>query len=164
MVFSSWWHNVITEIGDFLTGEYFLNIGSMILRVDDKDIVRERHFNGADMTTNGTVATQKYYDPYTQTEKDYKPATGKEILCYVVWAADQQPSTNVFKIWANTTKNSKTGARDVFGGSFTSQNADPFDVPPFVLKAGEYLNVERISGAAANQRALKIVGVERDAT
>ena len=53
---SSWRFNEI--FGDFLAGEYFLNIDDMILRVTDKNKVRERHFDG--VTVTGTdVLTQK---------------------------------------------------------------------------------------------------------
>jgi len=147
-----------------LAGEYFLDIGGMILRVTDKDEVRERHFDGVGVT--GTlVLSQKYYSPYTGTEIDYKPATGKEILCYVEIGSNGggQFDSATSKVWANTTKDSKSGARDVFGKTFTSGTSNAI-TPPFILKAGEYLNIERISGLDTNVFAVKIVGVERDAT
>lgn len=158
-------NKIFGVIGDLLAGEYFLNIGGMILRVTDKDFTRERHFNGVGVT--GTlVLTQKYYDPFTETEIDYKPATGKEILCYVIITVSGggQFSSANFKIWANTTKDSKTGARDVFGTLFTQSNSSSFVSVPFILKADEYLNIERISGSATNVTVNEIVGVERDAT
>jgi len=151
--------------GDFLTGEYFLNVGDMILRVTDKDEVRERHFDG--VTISGTtVLTQKYYSPFSETEIDYKPATGKEILCYLVVNGFGGASTsNIFKIWANTTLDSISGGRDVFGKTFSAPGiATTITIPPFILKAGEYLNIERVSGTGGGVKAIKIVGVERDST
>ena len=147
---------------DFLTGEYFLNIGDMILRVTDKDDVRERHFNGAVVLTTTTIS-QKYYSPFSETEIDYKPATGKEILCYLeaVRSGGGQFSTSTFKVWANTTIDSKSGARDVFGKTFATGNG-VLTTPPFILKAGEYLNIEAIS--VISTVVTKIVGVEQDET
>ncbi|MDH3766111.1 MAG: hypothetical protein OER82_09925 [Nitrosopumilus sp.] len=158
---ASWWFNEI--FGDFLAGEYFLNVGGMILRVTDKDEVRERHFNGAIVLTTTTIS-QKYYSPFSETEINYKPATGKEILCYFEAqrsGGGQFASVN-FKIWAGPTKDSKTGARDVLGTTSTASSGGNFVSPPFILKAGEYLNIERISGSATGVVVTKIVGVERD--
>lgn len=77
---ASWWFNKLLD--DFLTGEYFLNVGGMILRVIDKDEVRERQFD--DVTVTGTsVLFQKYYSSFSEIEIDYKPATDKEILSYL---------------------------------------------------------------------------------
>lgn len=152
-------------IGDFLAGEYFLDIGGMILRVTDKDDVRERHFDDVVVETTA-VQTQKYYSPFSETEEFYKPATGKEILCYVKASRNGggQFASVTWKLWANTTKDSKSGARDVFAKTFTSGSSTPATTPPFILKAGEYLNIERISGSATGVRVNTIVGVERDAT
>ena len=161
---ASWWFNVL-DIGDFLAGEYFLNIGGMILRVTDKDEVRERYFNGVSVTGT-SVLTQKYYSPVSETEIDYRPAAGKEIMCYLEAerSGGGQFASVTFKIWANTTKDSKTGARDVFGTtSFASSSVD-YVSPPFILHANEYLNIERISGSATGVIVTKIVGVERDET
>ena len=157
--------SIIAQIGDFLAGEYFLNVGGMILRVTDKDDVRERHFDGADVTETN-VLSQKYYDPFTGTEIDYKAGAGKEILCYVIINSDGgggQFDTATSKVWANTTKDSKSGGRDVFGKTFTTGNSTAV-TPPFILRENEYMNIERISGADINVFATKIVGVERDAT
>ena len=152
-------------IGDLLAGEYFLDVGGMILRVTDKDDVRERYFGG--VTVTGTlVLTQKYYSPFSETEIDYKPATGKEILCYLLASRSGggQFASVTFKIWANTTKDSKTGARDVFGFNALASSGGVYTSPPFILKAGEYLNIERIGGSATGVTVSSIVGVERDAT
>jgi len=161
---ASWWFNVL-DIGDFLAGEYFLNVGGMILRVTDKDKVRERHFDGVVVETTA-VQTQKYYNPFSETETDYKPASEKEILCYLTAQRNGggQFVSVVWKVWANTTIDSKSGARDVFGKTFTSGSSTPATTPPFILKAGEYLNIERISGSATGVTVLTIVGVERDET
>jgi hypothetical protein len=160
---ASWWFNEI--FGDFLTGEYFLDIGGMILRVTDKDDVRERHFDGVVVETTA-VQTQLYYSPFSETEIDYKPATGKEILCYVIAERNGggQFASVVWKLWANTALDSKTSARDVFGKTFSSGSSSPASTPPFILKAGEYLNIERISGSATGVNVTSIVGVERDET
>ena len=157
---ASWWFNKL--LGDFLTGEYFLNIGGMILRVTDKDEVRERHFDGV-VVTGISVLSQKYYDPFTESEIDYKPATGKETMCYLIASRDGggQFASCTFKIWANTTIDSKSGGRDVFGRTFSAPSTSNFMSPPFILKAGEYLNIERISGSATGVTVTKIVGVER---
>jgi len=162
---ASWWFNVL-DIGDFLAGEYFLNIGGMILRVTDKDEVRERHFDDV-VVENTDVQTQKYYSPYSETEIDYKPAANKEILCYL--GAERngggQFASITWKVWANTTIDSKSGARDVFGKTFQSgSGSGSTSTPPFILKAGEYLNIERISGSATGVIVTTIVGVERDET
>jgi len=109
--------------------------------------------------------SQKYYDPFTGTETDYKLATGKEILCYLEVIASGGISSITYKIWAGTTKDSKSGARDVFGKTFiASVVGGPTSAPPFILKAGEYLNLERVGGTSASATTTKIVGVERDAT
>ena len=160
---ASWWFNAL--FGDFLAGEYFLNIGGMILRVTDKDEVRERHLDGV-VVTGTSVLSQKYYSPFSETEIDYKPATGKEILCYLVAERNGggQFASVTWKLWANTTKDSKTGARDVFGTTFNSGSSASTTIPPFILKAGEYLNIERISGSATGVTVTNIVGVERNAT
>ena len=160
---ASWWFNTIVE--DFLTGEYFLDIGGMILRVTDKDEVRERHFDGVVVETTA-VQTQKYYSPFSETEIDYKPVTGKEILCYLTAKRDGggQFAGVTWKLWANTTIDSKSGARDVFGKTFSSGSSTPASTPPFILKAEEYPNIERISGSATGVILTKIVGVERDET
>ena len=153
--------------GDLLAGEYFLDVGGMILRVTDKDEVRERHFDGVSITGT-SVLTQKYYDAFSETEVDYKPATGKGILCFLnMKMSSGGLNTVTFKVWANTTLDSKSGARDVFGSSFStpSTSITTVQVPPFILKAGEYLNVERVSGSGSNGVIItEIVGVERDAT
>ncbi|MDH3313910.1 MAG: hypothetical protein OEM28_12330 [Nitrosopumilus sp.] len=153
------------DIGDFLAGEYFLNVGGMILRVTDKDDVRERHFNGVSVTGT-SVLTQKYYSPVSETEIDYRPAASKEIMCYLEAARSGggQFASVTFKIWANTTKDSKTGARDVFGTTASASTNGNYVSPPFILHANEYLNIERISGSATGVIVTKIVGVERDAT
>jgi len=161
---ASWWFNVL-DIGDFLAGEYFLNIGGMILRVTDKDEVRERHFDG--VTVTGTnILTQKYYSPVSETEIDYRPASGKETMCYLEAQRNGggQFASVVFKIWANTTKDSKTGARDVFGTTASASTNAIYVSPPFILHENEYLNIERISGSATGVEVTKIVGVERDET
>jgi len=161
---ASWWFNEF--FGDFLAGEYFLNVGGMILRVTDKDEVRERYLDGV-AVTGTNVLTQKYYSPFSETEIDYKPATGKEILCYltVIRSGGGQFASVTFKIWAGTTKDSKTGARDVFGKTFNAGSTSTGTaIPPFVLKVGEYLNIERIGGSATGAVAQTIVGVERDET
>lgn len=135
----------------------------MILRVTDKDDVRERHFTGA--TATAATVSQKYYSPFSETEVLYKPATGKEILCYVEASrvGGGQFANYTLKIWANTTIDSKVGGRDIFSKTFSAGNA-PVATPPFVLKAGEYLNIEGVSGSATGVAADTIVGVERDAT
>ena len=149
----------------FLTGEFFLNLGDMILRVTDKDLVRERHFDGVVVETTA-VQTQKYYSPVSETEVNYKPATGKEIMCHLEASRNGggQFASVTFKVWANTTLDSKTGARDIFGKTFSASSSGNAATPPFILHAGEYLNIERISGSATGVIVTKIVGVERDET
>ena len=148
--------------GDFLTGEFFLDIGGMILRVTDKDDVRERHFDG--VTITGTnVLTQKYYSPFSESEIDYKPASAKEIQCYLEIAGlGSIGDSNSFNVLANTTKDSTSGARDILGKTFTSTVPNVVIVPPFILRENEFLNIERTGGAGIGVRASKIVGVERD--
>jgi len=160
---ASWWFNAL--FGDFLAGEYFLNVGDMILRVTDKDEVRERHFNGVVVETTA-VQTQKYYSPVSETEINYRPASGKEIMCYLeaVRSGGGQFASCIFKIWANTTIDSKTSARDIFNTTFTAPSSGPVVIPPFILHSLEYLNIERISGSATGVIVSKIVGVERDET
>ena len=160
MSLASWWFNTMVE--GFLTGEFYLDIGGMILCVTDKDKVRERHFTGA--VTVG-IASQKYYSPFSETEEDYKAGTGKEIMCYLEVARDgwgQFASSN-FKVWVGPTINSKTGARDVFGINLNT-GSNFVTTPPFILKAGEYLTLEYVSGLATGIKSTKIIGVERDTT
>lgn len=136
-----------------------------LMIIVDKDNLRKKHFVGALITGNGTVLSQTYWDPFDATpqEKDLKPAVGKEIL--VTFKATRsgggQFASTVFKVWAGLTKDSKTGARDVFGTTFTVSNETPF--PPFILKSGEYFSVENLSGAVSTV-ITEIVGVERDET
>ena len=160
---ASWWFNSL--FGDFLAGEYFLNVGGMILCVTDKDEIRERHFNDVVVETTA-VQTQKYYSPVSQTEIDYKPAAGKEIMCYLEAQRNGggQFASVTWKLWANTTIDSKSGGRDVFGKTFNSGSSTPATTPPFILHENEYLNIERISGSATGVIVTKIVGVERDET
>ena len=136
----------------------------MILRVTDKDEVRERHLDGVGITGTN-ILSQKYYDAFTGTESDYKPVTGKEIMCYlIVGNVGGVSTTGVFKIWAGTTINSKSGTRDVFGRTFTASNqaGGEITLAPFILNAAEYFTIERISGTGTSVNAEKIVGVERD--
>jgi len=159
---ASWWFNEI--FGDFLTGEYFLNIGGMILRVTKDDLVRERHFNGATIAPT-VVLTQKYYDPFSETEKDYQALSGKEILCYLEAkrSGGGQFATVVWKVWASPVKDDKAdaAARDVFGRTFNS-NTGPTTTPPFILRPGEYLNIETVTATTLSTIVSKIVGVERN--
>ena len=147
-----------------MTDEYFLNVGDMILCVTTDDFVRERHFDG--VTVTGTsVTTQKYYSPFSETEEDYKPATGKEILCYLEASRSGggQFASVSYRVWASPVKDDKAdaAARDVFGKNFSVVAATP--ISPLILRAGEYLNVGRVSGSATGVVVTKIVGVERDA-
>ena len=148
-----------------MTGEFFLDIGGMILRVTDKDDVRERHFNGVSITGTN-VLTQKYYSPYSETEIDFKAATGKEIMCYIILTATGGTAgqNSIGKIWASPVKDDNAAARDIFNTTYDMPRDATITPPAFILKAGEYLNVERTGGTGINLVVTKIVGVERDAT
>jgi len=45
-------------------------VGGMILRVTDKDEVRERHFDGV-AVTGTNVLTQKYYSPFSERKSHF---------------------------------------------------------------------------------------------
>ena len=127
---------------DFLAGEFFLDIGGMILRVTKDDEVRERHFDGVNVTGTN-VLTQKYYSPFSESEIDYKPTSAKEILCYLeVSLSGSIGDSNSFNVLANTTKDSTSGARDILGKTFTSTVPNVVIVPPFILRENEFLNIE----------------------
>ena len=88
------------------------------------------------------------------------------MMCYLEAQRNGggQFASVVFKIWANTTKDSKTGARDVFGTTASASSNSIYVSPLFILHENEYLNIERISGSATGVEVTKIVGVERDET
>lgn len=136
-----------------------------LMIISDKDNLRKKHFNGAIISGIGTVLSQTYWDPFDATpqEKDLKPATGKEMLVTAIATRNGggQFASASFKVWAGTTKDSKTGARDVFGTNLSVSVDTP--LPPFILKAGEYFSVENLS-SSVNTVISEIVAVERDAT
>ena len=158
-------------LGDFLTGEYFIHTQDvssppLILKVDGKDDVYEKYDWSGSSEDAGltTPKSQKYYDPHTETESFLKPATGKEMhvaMSITRVGGGQFSSANV-TVWAGTTQDSTTGARDVFGGTIGTGSSGRA-CPPFILKAGEYLTLQSNSDTV-KARITNLVAVERDAT
>ena len=166
-----WFNKVLGDLGDFLAGEYFIhtqNISNppLMLKIDDKDNVYEKYdwSGSSEDAGNTTPKSQKYYNPFSETEILLKPATGKEmhVAMYVTRVGGGQFASAIVTVWAGPTQDSITGARDVFGGTIqTGSGGIPF--PPFILKAGEFLTLQSNSDTI-KARMFNLVAVERDAT